>query len=149
MLGKPCSSIVSDNRLNDYWLIGSTVSAELTAESLYTKVTLSSKIAPSHGGSGPHLIHDSLGQSEQTLQTASRSVQLFSDRWPQTVRILYNGCPFPPKLPFPIMEIWTPSNTWFLGSIHSENKEFYIELISVLNLVTNTEPFKVQYRTFF
>ena len=33
--------------------------------------------------------------------------------------------------------------------IHSENKEFYIELISVLNLVTNTEPFKVQYRTFF
>jgi len=32
-------------------------------------------IAPSHGGSGPHLIHASLGLPESTAQMASRSVQ--------------------------------------------------------------------------
>jgi len=35
------------------------------------------KVAPSHGGSGPHLIHGSLGLLESTTQTASRSVQPF------------------------------------------------------------------------
>jgi len=35
---------------------------------------LSPKIAPFHGGSGPHLIHDFFGQSEFTTQTASPSV---------------------------------------------------------------------------
>jgi len=38
------------------------------------------KIAPSHGGSGPdldYLIHGSLGPSESSTQTASRSVELF------------------------------------------------------------------------
>ena len=36
--------------------------------------------------------------------------------------ILYNGRPFPPKLPF-LVGIWTPSNSWFLGSFrdHSLN----------------------------
>jgi len=34
------------------------------------------KIAPSHGGYGTHLIHGSLGSSESSTQTASRSVQL-------------------------------------------------------------------------
>ena len=33
------------------------------------------KNAPSHGGSGPHLIHGSLGQPESSTETASRSVQ--------------------------------------------------------------------------
>jgi len=32
------------------------------------------KIAPPHGGSGPHLIHDSLGPSKPITQRASRSV---------------------------------------------------------------------------
>jgi len=35
------------------------------------------KIVHFHGGSGPHLIYDSLGQSEPTTQTASPSVQSF------------------------------------------------------------------------
>jgi len=35
------------------------------------------KIAPSHGGSGPHLIHGSLGPPESSTQMASRSVQPF------------------------------------------------------------------------
>ena len=35
------------------------------------------KIAPSHGGSGPHIIHDSFGQSEPTIPMQSLSVQPF------------------------------------------------------------------------
>jgi len=83
--------------------IGSAVCAQLMAKSPYTLqwATLSPKIVPSRGGSGPHLIHDSLSRTEPTVQTASRSVQLFSHRWPQSVPILYNGRPFPPKLPLP------------------------------------------------
>jgi len=38
------------------------------------------KIAPFQGGSAPNLIHDSLGQSEPTTQTASPLVQPFSHR---------------------------------------------------------------------
>jgi len=41
--------------------------------------TLFPKTAPFHGDLGPHLIHDSLGQSKPTIRTASRSVQLFSN----------------------------------------------------------------------
>jgi len=47
------------------------------------------------GGSGPHLIHDSLGKSKPTIQTASRSVQLFLHTSLQSVPILYNGTPLP------------------------------------------------------
>jgi len=36
------------------------------------------KIAPSHGGSGPHLIHGSLGPPESSTQTASQLLQAFS-----------------------------------------------------------------------
>jgi len=47
-------------------------------------------ISPSHGTSGPNLIliHDSLGPSEPTTQTASRSIQ---HSLPQSIHILYNG----------------------------------------------------------
>jgi len=59
----------------------------------------------SWGTSGPNLAHDSLGHSEPTIQTASQSVQPFSHRWPQSVPILYNGRPFPPKLPIPMSDL--------------------------------------------
>jgi len=98
--------------------IGSAVSAKLTAESIYFIIgDPSHKIAelPVLMGIWTHLIHHSLGQSEPTIQTASRSVQLFSHRWPQSVPILYNGTPLPPQnCPFPC-GIWTPSNSWFPG----------------------------------
>jgi len=42
-----------------------------------TPLPLPFKIAPSHGGSGPHLIHGSLGPPESSTQMASRSVQPF------------------------------------------------------------------------
>jgi len=35
--------------------------------------------------------------------------------------VLYYGHPFPPELPLPMGGNWTPSNTWFLGSIQSYN----------------------------
>ena len=58
--------------------IGSAVLAQLTAESLYLQwVLLSSKIAPTHGGSGPYRIHGSLGSPKSSTQTASGSVRPF------------------------------------------------------------------------
>jgi len=54
---------------------------------------LSSKIAPSRGGSESHLIDDSLDSSEPTTQTASRSVQPFLHSSRQRVPILYSGSP--------------------------------------------------------
>jgi len=61
---------------------------------LYNSPHLSPKIAPSHGGAKPHLIHGSLGQPEYLVQTASRSVQPFlhgSLVW-QTDRLRYSVC---------------------------------------------------------
>jgi len=58
--------------------IGSAVFAQLTAESRYTlqrAAPLLLKIAPSHGGSEPHLIRGSLGQPKFSNQTASRLVE--------------------------------------------------------------------------
>ena len=63
---------------NDIW-IGSAVFAHITAECHY-RPTLQwdapspLKITHSHGGSGPHLIHGSLGPPESSNQAASRSV---------------------------------------------------------------------------
>jgi len=66
------------------------------------------------GASGPHLIHDSLGQSKPTVQMVSPSVQLFSHRWSHSVPILYSG---PPsfKIALPIGGSGPSSNTWFPG----------------------------------
>ena len=48
---------------------------------LYNRTPLPSKLPISHGGSGPHLIHGSLGPPESWSQTASRSVQPFLQGW--------------------------------------------------------------------
>ena len=54
----------------------------------------------------PQLTHDSLGPSEPTTQTASRSVQPFSHWGPQSVPILYNGTSVPPQnCPFPLGDL--------------------------------------------
>ena len=71
-------------------------------------------IAPSHGASRPHLIHASLGPPESITQMASQTVQPFLHSSYQKVPILYNGRPFPPKLPLPIGGSGPQSNTWFL-----------------------------------
>jgi len=83
--------------------------------------TLSPNCPFSWGDLDSHLIHDSLGHSEPTVRTVSRSVQLFLHRWPQSVPILYNGRPFTPKLPLPMGGSGLPSNTWFLGPIRAHN----------------------------
>ena len=69
------------------------------------------------GNLGPSwYIHDSLGPSKPTTQTASPSVQPFLHRCPQSVPILSNGRPLSiPKIAPSNGGIWTPSNTWFHG----------------------------------
>ena len=62
------------------------------------------------GDLGPDLIHDSLGHSEIIIQTASRSVQPFSHRWPQCPYTLL-WAPLSPKIAPSHAVIWTPSNT--------------------------------------
>jgi len=61
----------------------------------------------------PHLLHDSLSQSELTIQTVSRSVQLlFVQMTAECPYTLQCDAPFPPQdCPFP-WGIWT---TWFLS----------------------------------
>jgi len=62
--------------------IDSAVSAQLTTESPYTLQwsTLSPKLPLLMGDLKSHLIYDSLGEFEPTVQTASRLVQTFSRR---------------------------------------------------------------------
>jgi len=60
--------------------IDSAVFAQQTAECPYTlqwDAPFPFKIAPSRGRSNLHLIHGSLGATESSTQTASRSVQRF------------------------------------------------------------------------
>jgi len=67
-----------------------------------SRQVLSPKIAPSHGASGPHLIHASLGTCESITQTASWSVQLLLHSSRQGVV----GHALPPsKLPLPMEDL--------------------------------------------
>jgi len=83
--------------------IGSAISAQLMAKSLYFTMgnPFSQNCPFSFGDFNPDLIRDNLGHSERTIQMASWSVQPFLHRWPQSVPLLYNGCPFPQNCPFP------------------------------------------------
>jgi len=66
------------------------------------------KIAPSHGRSGRHLIHDFLGHSEPTIQTASRPVQPFFTQV-TAVFLYFTREPLSAKIAFPMeWAIWTP-----------------------------------------
>jgi len=59
------------------------------------------------GEPDPHLTHDSLGPSEPTTQTASRSVRSFLHRWLYSVLHFTMGCPFPLKIAPSHGGIWT------------------------------------------
>jgi len=64
------------------------------------------KLPLTMGISGPHLIHGSLHPPEFSTQIASRSVQPFLPRLPQSVSTLYNGMLLPhSKLPFPMWHL--------------------------------------------
>jgi len=67
------------------------------------------KSAPSasRGDMDPHLILDSLRQSEPIIQTASPLVQPFLHSSPQSVPKLYNGPPLPLKIAPSREGIWT------------------------------------------
>jgi len=90
-------------------LISSAVFAQLTAECCYTlqrAAPFPLIITPSHGGSGPHLTHDSLGPSEPTTRRASQfGSDVFAQmtgEWPYTLQW---DATSPTKLPFP-MDVW-------------------------------------------
>jgi len=93
--------------------IGSAIFAQLTAKCGQACPGMSFPliIAPSHGRSGPHLLHTSLGQTKSTIQMESQSVQPFLHRSRQSIAILYNGPPLSPlqayNYPF-AQRIWTP-----------------------------------------
>jgi len=76
---------------------------------------LSPKIARSHAWPWPHLIHDLMGPPESSTQASSRSLQPFLQNNRKMSIYFTMGCTFPSKLPFPMGDLWTPSNTWFLG----------------------------------
>jgi len=109
-------------------LISLAVFAQLMAERPYAlqwATAFPLKIAPSHGGSGLHLIHASLGPLDLASQTASRLVQPFLHSLQQSVPILYRG-------PSPLFRFniaptcggsGPPSNTWFLRPtwVHTVN----------------------------
>ena len=87
-------------------LIGLAVFAQLTADSPNTLQWVPAHFplnCPSHGRSGPHLTHDSLGQSKPTNQTASRSVQPFCAAHRRVSLYFTLGHPFTPsKLALPM-----------------------------------------------
>jgi len=77
---------------------------------------LSPKVSPSHGGSGPPSSTWFPSPPESSTQMASRLVQPFLHRRPQSVPRLYNGTSL---LPLKIAPSHggseSPSNTWFPG----------------------------------
>ena len=90
--------------------------AEIMAESSCTLqwALLSPKIAPSHGGSGSHLIQDSLFASKPTTQTASPSVSRFCTDDRKVSLYFTMGRPLPPKIAHFLGNL-DLSNMWFLG----------------------------------
>jgi len=66
-------------------------------------------------------IRASYGPAESTTQTASRSVQTFLHSSRQKDPVLYNGRIFPTKLPLRMGGSGPSSNTWFAGSIRTQN----------------------------
>jgi len=71
-------------------------------------------IALSRGDRDLHLFHDTLRHTEPTIQTASRSVELFSHRQPHSVPRLTMGVPFPKSAPSHGGSV-PPCKTRFLG----------------------------------
>jgi len=80
----------------------------VTAECPYTlQWAPISPIAPSHGGSGPHLTHDFFGISIGSAVFAQMTAECpYTLQWDD---------PFPLKIVPSHGGIWTPSNTWFRG----------------------------------
>jgi len=76
-------------------------------KSLYFTVgALSQKLPLPWGIWPPRLTHDSLGPSESTTQTPSRSALRFLHRWSQSVPTLYNRTPlFRSKLSLPMGDL--------------------------------------------
>jgi len=64
----------------------------------------------------------SFGPLESTTETANGSVQPFLHSLRHFVPILYNGCPYPPEVPFPTGDLDLPCNTWCFGHMQAHNR---------------------------
>jgi len=67
---------------------------------------------------------------------------------PTRVPILYNGRPFPPKLPL-LMRIWTPSNLWFLAPFWAHNPKGITIGSAVFAQMTAECPHTLQWAPIF
>jgi len=114
--------------------------AQLTAYSRYTlQQAAPFPIAAFLWGSEPHLIHGPSDPRESSTRTASRLVQPFLHRSPQSVPILYNGRSLPPQnCPFP----WGSGLVPWAHQVRNPNgtsirSAVFVELTSVTDKPTN------------
>jgi len=101
------------------------------------------------GDLDPHLIHDSVSQTEHTTQTACGSVQLFLHRWLHNVPALYNGAPLSPKIAPSHGGSGPSANTWFLGPIRAHKPNVISICSAVFALVTAECPYTLQWDAAF
>jgi len=95
------TGIPIQNDISNILAIFAQLTAELPCILQWAALSPSLKIVRSHGDQGTYLIHDFLGPSEPTTQTASRSIQLFLHSSPQCPHTLQWSATSPSKLPLP------------------------------------------------
>ena len=105
------------------------------------------KIAPSHRGSGPYLIHAFFGPYMSITQMASRSVQPFLHSLQQNVITDIGACPSPSKLPLP-MGIWT--TIWHMVPwIHpTQHPKWHLDRVSHLCTAHGRQSLYLQWAPF-
>ena len=87
----------------------------------------------------------SFGPPKSTTQAANRSVQPFLHNSRLKAPMLYNGRPFPPKLPFLMGGCGPPSNSWFLGPVQAHNPHGITNGSAVFTQVTTECPYTLQW----
>ena len=119
-----CAASAHLNLQSKQQISHSAIFAQLTAECHQACPGMSFPliIAPSHGGSGPHLIHASLGPPKSIIQKASQSFQpLFAQLMAEHLYTSQWATLSPSKLPLSMGRSTPPSCTWFLGLIRAHN----------------------------
>jgi len=90
-----------------------------------------------------------LRPTPSTTKTANRSVKSLLHSLRQKVSVLYNGRPFPPKLPLSMERSEPPSNSWFLGPVRANNPNGITIGSAVFAQVTAECPYTLQWAPLF
>jgi len=109
--GPPVSTTQTANRSVQPFLR----SSRQKVPTLYNKRPFPTKLPLLMGNLDAHLIHDSLGEYEPIIQTASLSVQPFLHRYRRVSIYFTMGRPFPFKIAHSHRGCGPPSNTWLPG----------------------------------